>query len=207
VADLHARALGAVPDEPFTAELRAFHALRAEPTFETFMLVEQAAGVRARCGTDEAVVQLLHDALSVAREHELRGDAEAQVAVSARIVFGRKLGEALLKAGQLDQAYGVLRETLELTPPRDPVRAHVLERLAMLALHRGREAEADERRAEALAIADRGTDRELVERLRGPVPRIETKPPRRAIFRPPGTGAPIPRSAPPSLRKRSSDRS
>jgi hypothetical protein len=206
VADLHARALAAVADEPFTAELRAHHALRAEQTFETFMVVEQAAEVRVRCGDDEAVVHLLRDALSVAREQELRGDSEAQVAVSARLVFGRKLGDALIKVGRLDQAYGVLRETLELALARDPVRALVLERLAMIAYHRGRQAEAEERRAEALAIADRGSDRELVERLRAPTPRIESRPQRRALFKTPTSGAPIPRSAPPVTRKRASDR-
>ena len=193
VAELHERVLALIDDSPSAVELRAYHALRGEPSFETFMVVENAARERTRCGGDEGTIALLLDGISVAREHERRGEAEAQVAVSARIGFGRKLAEALVRAGRLDQAQGVLAEVLELAPRRDSSRAHVLEGLATIAWNRGRPAEADQRRAEASMIADYAGDRALAERLREPVPRIETRPPRKMILKTPGGGV-VPRS-------------
>ena len=197
VAELHSRALALIDDAPYTVELRAFHALRGEPSFETFLLVENAARERSRCGSDEATIALLWDGIRVAREHELRGEAEAQVAVSARIVFGRKLGESLVRAGRLDQAQGVLAEILELAPQRDAARARVLEGLAMIASSRGRTEEADQRRAEASMIADYAGDRELAVRLRGPLQRIETRPPRKMILKTP-VNMFVSRSGPPT---------
>jgi Protein kinase domain/AAA ATPase domain len=200
VAELHSRALALIDDAPHSVELRAHHALRGEPSFETFVLVENAARERTRCGSDEATIALLWDGIRVARDHELRGDAEAQVAVSARIVFGRKLGEALVRSGRLDQAQGVLAEVLELAPQRDSARAQVLEGLAAIAHNRGRPDEADKRRAEASMIADYAGDRELADRLRAPMPRIETRPPRKTILKTP-MNAFVPRvggSGPPS---------
>ncbi len=197
VAELHSRALALIDDAPSTVELRAFHALRGEPSFETFLLVENAARERTRCGSDEATIALLLDGIRAARDHELRGDAEAQVAISARVVFGRKLGEALVRSGRLDQAQGVLAEILELAPQRDVARAHVLERLAAIAWNRGRSEEADQRRAEASMIADYAGDRDLSDRLRAPMARIETRPPRKMILKTP-VNAFVSRSHPPS---------
>jgi tetratricopeptide (TPR) repeat protein len=212
VAELHARALALIDDDPASVELRAYHALRGEPGFETFMVVENAARERTRCGSDEGTIALLWDGISVAREHELRGEAEAQVAISARVVFGRKLGEALVRAGRLDQAQGVLAEVLELAPRRDSSRAQVLERLAAIAYNRGRPEEGDQRRAEASMIADYAGDEELKGRLSSPIPRIETRPPRRMILKTPVDGA-VHRSAPASApsgtqgtKKRASER-
>ncbi len=209
VAELHSRALALIDDAPSTVELRAYHALRGEPSFETFLLVENAARERVRCGSDEATVALLWDGIRVARLHELRGDAEAQVAVSARVVFGRKLGEALARLGRLDQAQGVLGEVLELAPHRDSTRAQVLEGLATIAHSRGRDDEAGKRRAEASMIADYAGDRELSARLRVPLRKLETRPPRKMILKTP-TNVFVPRSAPPSpashRKQRVSDR-
>ena len=208
VAELHSRALALIDDAPSTVELRAYHALRGEPSFEMFLLVENAARERTRCGSDEATIALLWDGIRVAREHELRGDAEAQVAISARVVFGRKLGEALVRSGRLDQAQGVLAEVLELAPQRDSARAQVLEGLATIAHNRGRADEADKRRAEASMIADYAGDRELAARLRGPMPRLETRPPRKMILKTP-VNVFVPRSGPPrspAPKQRASER-
>ena len=84
----------------------------------------------------------------------------------------------------------------------------MLERLATIAFHRGRHAEAEQRRAEASMIADYAGDHELAERLRAPVPRIDTRPPRRMILKTPVVGVAA-RSAPPSVpgrTKRASER-
>ncbi len=205
VAVLHSRALALIDDAPSTVELRAFHALRGEPTFETFLLVENAARERARCGSDDATIALLWDGIRVAREHELRGDAEAQVAISARIVFGRKLGEALVRSGRLDQAQGVLAELLELAPQRDSARAQVLEGLATIAYNRGRDDEADQRRSEASMIADYAGDRELADRLREPMKRLESRPPRKMILKTP-VDVFLPRTGPPSSPSRPKER-
>ncbi len=201
ISDLHARAREMLDETAHTAELRAYHALRTDPSFETFMVVEEAARVRARSGNEEAAIALLWDAMSVAREQELRGESEAQVATSAHLVFGRKLADALIHSGRLDQAQGVLAEILELAPPNDAVRAHILERLAAIAYNRGRTAEAEQRRAEAQKIADWAGDRGLTERLKAPLEKIETKPPRRMIFKTPSVGIVQPRP-PASVRAR-----
>jgi hypothetical protein len=81
----------------------------------------------------------------------------------------------------------------------------VLERLATIAFNRGRAEEAAQRRAEASMIADYAGDGDLAERLRAPLARIETRPPRKGILKTP-TGGFLPQSSPPVAVKRVSER-
>ena len=56
----------------------------------------------------------------------------------AVLIFSRKLGEALARAGSLTDADGVLREALDLAGPSGPYRALVLGSLAFVARERER---------------------------------------------------------------------
>ncbi len=67
----------------------------------------------------------------------------------AVLIFSRKLGEALARGGQFNDADGVLREALDVAGPSGPDRAAVLGALAQVAHGR-------ERRAGRAALPARG---------------------------------------------------
>jgi serine/threonine-protein kinase len=85
------------------------------------------------------------------------------------VIFSRKLGEALARAGNLNDADGVLREALDLTGPSGRDRALVLGSLAFVARERARGAEASVFLHEALSLARQSAANDLVvslERMR-----------------------------------------
>jgi hypothetical protein len=173
---LHAAAADALADVPEAVELRAHHAIRGRADLAAFVLVEDAARLRAARGDDEGAAAVLADAVHAARAQLGRGDGE--MAASACAVFGAKLSAALIAVGRVDEAHGLLGEVLAFAGQRDLSRALILEQLAMVAAHRGRDAEAQRRWVEARAIAEHRADRALAERLRRPVPALtHTAPP------------------------------
>ena len=151
VEQLHARAAEALESVTGGVELRAHHAIRARPDFEAFMLLEECARIRTQRGDDDGAIAALSDGYSASRTQMVRGDAEA--ASSAWSVFGRKLAAALLRAGHVDPAHGVLTEILEAMGPRDAARVPVCEHLALIAEIRDRQEEAERWRREARSIA------------------------------------------------------
>jgi serine/threonine protein kinase len=151
VEQLHSRAAEALETARGGVELRAHHAIRARPDFEAFMLLEECARIRTLCGDDEGAIAALSDGYAASRTQMVRGDAEA--AASAWSVFGRKLASALLRAGHVDPAHGVLTEILEAMGPRDATRVPVCEHLAVIAEIRERHDEAERWRREARSIA------------------------------------------------------
>ncbi len=196
LADLHARVADALAGARNKIERRAYHAIRGRPDFEAFLLLEECARRRTAHGDDEGAIAALQDGLAAARAGMMRGDVEA---TSGCLVFGHKLGEALLQAGRLDEAMGVLSEILDLAGPNDLERALTLEQLALVAERRDRSAEAEARRREALVIADKLGNRELAERLRKPPARTGTGPRQYEVGRSDinalGSGPPSRRSA------------
>ncbi|MEJ7734308.1 MAG: hypothetical protein WKG00_34575, partial [Polyangiaceae bacterium] len=164
ITELHARAAEELAGRSEVVELRAFHALRGAPDFAAFLLVETAARMRQMRGDHEGTVAALRDAVSAARVEILRSADEAE---SALLLFGHKLGAALVDAGQLEEARSVLEEALEIAHPTEKGRALVLEQLMRLARAEDRTAEAEQYRRAAVGIAQAAGDRLLVERLGG----------------------------------------
>lgn len=182
IAEIHSRAADALADRPELIELRAHHAIRSQVGFESFMLLEEAANLRSSRGDIDGTIALLNDAVRAARIQMTRG--EEDIAASAWSVFGRKLATALLDAGRLDEAHGVLIETLDAVIARDTSRALILEQLAIVARHRGHLDEAKRRWSEALSIAEQRADYSLVQRLRRPVPPLSAGETPRYTFHP-----------------------
>jgi serine/threonine-protein kinase len=170
LAEVHTRVADALQNTRELVELRAFHAVRGAISLDTFLLLEEAAGLRSMRGDVDGAIAVLHDAVQAARAEMSQGDEE--LSTSAYGVFSRKLAAALLAAGRLDEASGVLAEVLGTTDPDDVSRALVLEQLAILAQHRGRPDEARRRFSEALSIAERRADYSLVRRFRRPIPAL-----------------------------------
>lgn len=173
VAELHTRAAESLAGAPLSVELQAYHALRGRPDLESFMLVEESARLRQHIGDEDGVIAALGDGLRAARAGVLRGEAES---TSGLVVFGHKLGTALVRAGRLDEAMGVLTETLDIVGPHDIERALILEQLAIVAESRSRHSEGESRRREAIGIAERLGNCELVDRLRRTSARPATGP-------------------------------
>jgi serine/threonine-protein kinase len=173
VAELHTRAAESLVGAPLSVELQAYHALRGRPDLESFMLVEESARLRQQIGDEDGVIATLGEGLRAARAGVLRGEAES---TSGLVVFGHKLGTALVHVDRLDEAMGVLTETLDIVGPHDIERALILEQLAIVAESRSRHSEGESRRREAIGIAERLGNRELVDRLRRSSARPTTGP-------------------------------
>jgi serine/threonine-protein kinase len=191
VAALHARAAEVTERSRGPLELLAHHAVRGEPDLGTFLLVEECARRRSILGDDLGVIALLSEGLRGARLVLAHGHGDGAFAC---LVFGQKLGRALVEAGKLDEAAGVLTEVLDLAEPHDLARALVLEQLGAIASQRGRQVEADALRGEALEVAHRLGEPTVVERLTAllPWPGSGAHKPREAL-RPPGSVREAPR--------------
>jgi len=179
LAEVHTRIAGALQQTRDLVELRSYHAVRGKASLDTFLVLEEAAGLRTMRGDVDGAIAVLHDAVQAAQMQMIRGE---DLAASAYGVFSRKLAAALLSAGRLDEASGVLAEVLGTTGPEDVSRALVLEQLAILAQHRGRAEEARQRFSEALSIAERRADYSLVQRFRRPIPPLAAGEPDRPLF-------------------------
>src|SRR5581483_1035947 len=104
-------------------------------------------------GDHEGAVMALRRGLELARRELFRGELEDPM--RAVLIFSRKLGEALARGGQLNDAEGVLREALDVAGPSGRDRAAVLGALARVAHGRDRRQEARDFLREALTIASR----------------------------------------------------
>ncbi len=124
--DLHAKALLDLGGDPLPlpVEVRALHAYHAQSSFEALMLLEQVADRSASRGDQQGCVLALRRGLDLARREIFRGELDDPM--RAVLIFSRKLGEALARAGDLTDADGILREALDLAGPSGPDRALVL---------------------------------------------------------------------------------
>lgn len=163
MAFLHARALDALRASRSPVELVAHHRAAGEGGLQAFLALEQAARLRMAYGDDEGGLSLLSEGLRLARGAYLNGDEDAE---NAWAIFVEQLASALVRLGRADGAAGAFVEILEVLEPTDPQRARMLAGLARTALARGRQAEAEARFIDGIAVAERVGDWELAGMLR-----------------------------------------
>jgi serine/threonine-protein kinase len=166
---LHAKAAVDEDNEPLPLplEVQALHAYYAQSAFEALMMLEQVADRANARGDQEGCVLALRRCLDLARRELFRGELDDPM--RAVVIFCRKLGEALARAGNMSDADGVLREALDLSGPSGRDRALVLGSLAFVARERARAAEATVYLHEALSLARQSAANDLVvslERMR-----------------------------------------
>ncbi len=160
--ELHSKApldIGGDP-LPLPVEVRALHAYHAQSSFEALMLLEQVADRSASRGDQQGCVLALRRGLDLSRREIFRGELDDPM--RAVLIFSRKLGEALARAGDLTDADGILREALDLAGPSGPDRALVLGSLAVVARDRDRSTEATIYLREALDLAKQAAANDLV---------------------------------------------
>jgi serine/threonine-protein kinase len=121
---------------PLPLEVQALHAYHAQSAFEALMMLEQVADRAAARDDKDGCVLALRRGLDLARRELFRGELDDPM--RAVLIFCRKLGEALARAGNLSDADGLLREALDLAGPSGRDRALVLGSLAAVARDRAR---------------------------------------------------------------------
>ncbi len=161
--ELHAKALGVCERRAAPIEARAQHAYYSQDSFSALMLLEQVADRAATRGDVGTEVLALRRGLEIARQEISRGDLDDPL--RAVLIFGRKLGSALTRSGNFADAEGVLREALDIAGPSGTDRAKVLGALAQVAHGRHRPAEAIGFIDEAIEMARKSGELELVSSL------------------------------------------
>jgi serine/threonine-protein kinase len=161
--ELHAKAAQLAVEHGAPIEVRALHAFYAQDALEALILLEQVGDRCTMRGDDEGAIIALRRCLELARRALFRGDLDEPE--RAVVIFSRKLGDALARAGYLTDAEGILREALDLAGPADTDRARLLEGLARVARLRERFPEASALLREAIATAGRSGARDLLQNL------------------------------------------
>jgi serine/threonine-protein kinase len=148
---LHRRALRIEDKKRGPLEVRAHHAFACQEAFQALLLLEQVADRATAIGDTEAEVLALRQGLEIARREISRGEIDDPM--RAVLIFSRKLGASLARAGDFADADGILRESLDLAGPTSPDRAKILGALAHVSYGRKRYDEALLRIEEAIAAA------------------------------------------------------
>jgi serine/threonine-protein kinase len=160
--ELHAAAAAVCDDRDMPLEVRALHEFWGGAAFQALLLLERVSIAASARGDHHGTVMALRRALELARRELFRGELDDPM--RAVLIFSRKLGEALARAGQLNDAEGVLREALDVAPSGAD-RASVLAALAHVANGRERKQEARDYLRQALELASKSGARELVTSL------------------------------------------
>lgn len=160
--ELHGAAVRVLgPSAPL--ERRAFHASQSDRPFEALVLLERVAVRREARGDWQGAVDVLRDALALAREGALRDElADAPAAVT---LFTRKLADALVRRERWEEASALLLEALATTARTSVESAHILRALARVAHGRGHHEDARRHVGEALVVAQEIGASELAESL------------------------------------------
>jgi serine/threonine-protein kinase len=158
--ELHSRALRACERLSAPIEVRAQHAYYAGDSFQALLLLEQVAERAAARGDSATEVLALRRGLEIARQEIARGELDDPL--RAVLIFGRKLGASLTRAGNFADAEGVLREALDVAGPSGTDRARVLSALAHVAHGRRRAPEAMGYIDQAIAVARESGAHDLV---------------------------------------------
>lgn len=135
-SELHEKCADALTARGAPLEARALHAAYAEDPFQALVLFERAGDRALARGDDLGAALALRQGLECARREMVRGemdDPERAVAI-----FARKLGDALVRAGEAAEAEGVLREALEVVPRTDIEWAKLQGSLSRALFARGR---------------------------------------------------------------------
>jgi serine/threonine-protein kinase len=148
---LHRRALRIEDRGRGPLEARAQHAYECQESFQALLLLEQVADRATAVGDSDAEVLALRKGLEIARKEISRGELDDPM--RAVLIFSRKLGASLTRAGDFSDADGVLRESLDLAGPTSPDRAKILGALAHVSYGRRRYDEALARLEQAIAAA------------------------------------------------------
>ncbi|MCU0690984.1 MAG: protein kinase [Polyangiaceae bacterium] len=157
--ELHAAAGELAVPLQLPLEARALHALYAQDSFEALLLLDQAGDLALSRDDPENAVLAFRRGLDVARQELFRGQLDDPM--RAVVIFGRRLGDALTRAGDVTDADGVLREALDLAAPAGEDRARVLFSLANVARARQRNSDALRYLREAIDVAHRSGSLEL----------------------------------------------
>ncbi|MGH7272654.1 MAG: AAA family ATPase [Polyangiaceae bacterium] len=161
--ELHAAAAIACGERDLPIEMRALHEAGGGSAFQALLLLERVSNLAAARGDQQGAVMALRRALEFARRELFRGELDDPM--RAVLIFSRKLGEALAKGGQYNDADGILREALDVAGPNGKDRAAVLGALAGVAHGRQRPRDAHEYLREAVEIASKSGAHELLASL------------------------------------------
>jgi tetratricopeptide (TPR) repeat protein len=161
--ELHQKALNIAEKRGAPIEASAQHAYYAQDSFQALLLLEQAADRAASRGDTASEVLALRRGVEVARQEISRGELDDPL--RAVLIFSRKLGASLTRAGNYSDAEGVLREALDLAGPASPDRARVLGALAHVAHGRRRKQEAMGYIDQAIEAAKQSGSQDLVTAL------------------------------------------
>lgn len=148
---LHLRALRIEDKKRGPLEARALHAFECHESFQALLLLEQVADRATSMGDTETEVNALRKGLEIARREISRGEIDDPM--RAVLIFSRKLGASLTRAGNFSDADGILRESLDLAGPTSPDRAKILGALAHVSYGRKRYDEALSRLDQAIDAA------------------------------------------------------
>jgi len=161
--ELHAAAAIACDERDLPLEVRAMHETWGGTAFQALLLLERVSALASSRGDHHGAVVALRRGLELARRELFRGELDDPM--RAVLIFSRKLGEALVRGGQLNDAEGVLREALDVAGPSGMDRAALLGALAHVANERDRRQEARDYLREALELASSSGAHELVTSL------------------------------------------
>ncbi len=161
--ELHARALRVGEKGAAPIEASALHAFFAEDSLQALLLLEQVADRASARGDTVTEVLALRRGLEIARQEIARGELDDPL--RAVLIFSRKLGASLTRAGNFADAEGVLREALDIAGPSGADRAKVLSALAHVAYGRHRGSEALGYIDQAIVAAEKSNEHELVSSL------------------------------------------
>lgn len=161
--DLHGRAAEVCEQIEAPLEARATHAFYSQDSFQALLLLEQIADRASARGDAQAAVLALRRGLELARQEIARGELDDPL--RAVLIFSRKLGDALTRAGNFSDAEGVLGEALDLAGPSGTDRARVLSALAHVAYGRKRAEEAFTYINEAIEVARKSGAHDLLSSL------------------------------------------
>jgi hypothetical protein len=161
--ELHAAAAVVCDERDLPIEVRAMHETWGGTAFQALLLLERVSALASARGDHDGEIMALRRGLELARRELFRGELDDPM--RAVLIFSRKLGEALAKRGQLNDAEGVLREALDVAGPSGRDRAAVLGSLAHVVHGRDRRQEARDYLREALELASRSGAHELMTSL------------------------------------------
>jgi serine/threonine-protein kinase len=149
--ELHGRALDLSNERGTPLEARALHAYHAQDSFRALLLLDQVAEHALTRGDTSTEILALRRGLEIARVEISRGELDDPL--GAVLIFGRKLGASLTRAGNFADAEGVLREALDVAGPSGSDRARVLGALAHVARSRQRASDSLDFMSQAIAAA------------------------------------------------------
>ncbi len=161
--ELHAAAAVLCDDRDLPIEVRAMHETWGGTAFQALLLLERVSTLAGARGDYQGAVTAVRRGLELARRELFRGELDDPM--RAVLIFSRKLGEALMRSGQLNDAEGVLREALDIAEPTGVDRAALLGALAHVAHDRDHRQEARDYLREAMEVASRTGSHELITSL------------------------------------------